>query len=570
MEEIKADILILGSGGAGLFAALHAYDSNPRLKIVLATKGLIGKCGCSRMVQGGYNVVLDPKDSVELHFKDTIKGGAFINNQELAWTLVNDAPKRIHEMETKIGCFFDRREDGRIHQKPFAGQSFDRTVHRGDLTGIEIIARATDQVFARDITVLEETRGLELLTNSNGDRVVGALLMNIRTGQFIVVNAKAVIVATGGSASMYKISAPSFDKTGDGMAMCWRAGAEFVDMEMLQFHPTGLLAGKSRLSGSVLEEGLRGAGGRLYNAIGERFMERYDPERLERSTRDRVARAGYMEIMAGRGTPAGGVLLDMSHLGAEFVESKFPGMCERVRDIGKDLAREPVEVSPTAHFQMGGVRIDVNCYSSLKGLFVAGEDAGGVHGANRLGGNGIADSTVFGARAGDAAAEFAQSQNWVPVDQVQVKMFTNNVLKFFGHADGPDVYQLRDELKNLMWEKVGVVRTGQKLEQALKRLAEMSEEVERAKLPTGSLRGYNLALNEILNLRNQLVVAQLVAASALYRKESRGSHYREDFPETDNQNWLCNIFMRKKGDGYFIETRPVKLTRLRPEDVVAK
>ncbi|AEG16735.1 FAD-binding protein [Desulfofundulus sp. TPOSR] len=570
MEEIKADILILGSGGAGLFAALHAYDSNPRLKIVLATKGLIGKCGCSRMVQGGYNVVLDPKDSVELHFKDTIKGGAFINNQELAWTLVNDAPKRIHEMETKIGCFFDRREDGRIHQKPFAGQSFDRTVHRGDLTGIEIIARATDQVFARDITVLEETRGLELLTNSNGDRVVGALLMNIRTGQFIVVNAKAVIVATGGSASMYKISAPSFDKTGDGMAMCWRAGAEFVDMEMLQFHPTGLLAGKSRLSGSVLEEGLRGAGGRLYNAIGERFMERYDPERLERSTRDRVARAGYMEIMAGRGTPAGGVLLDMSHLGAEFVESKFPGMCERVRDIGKDLAREPVEVSPTAHFQMGGVRIDVNCYSSLKGLFVAGEDAGGVHGANRLGGNGIADSTVFGARAGDAAAEFAQSQDWVPVDQVQVKMFTNNVLKFFGRADGPDVYQLRDELKNLMWEKVGVVRTGQKLEQALKRLAEMSEEVERAKLPTGSLRGYNLALNEILNLRNQLVVAQLVAASALYRKESRGSHYREDFPETDNQNWLCNIFMRKKGDGYFIETRPVKLTRLRPEDVAAK
>ncbi len=570
MEEIKTDILILGSGGAGLFAALHAYDSNPRLKIVLATKGLIGKCGCSRMVQGGYNVVLDPKDSVELHFKDTIKGGAFINNQELAWTLVNDAPKRIYEMETKIGCFFDRREDGRIHQKPFAGQSFDRTVHRGDLTGIEIIARATDQVFARDITVLEETRGLELLTNSNGDRVVGALLMNIRTGQFIVVKAKAVIVATGGSASMYKISAPSFDKTGDGMAMCWRAGAEFVDMEMLQFHPTGLLAGKSRLSGSVLEEGLRGAGGRLYNAIGERFMERYDPERLERSTRDRVARAGYMEIMAGRGTPAGGVLLDMSHLGAEFVESKFPGMCERVRDIGKDLAREPVEVSPTAHFQMGGVRIDVNCYSSLKGLFVAGEDAGGVHGANRLGGNGIADSTVFGARAGDAAAEFAQSQDWVPVDQVQVKMFTNNVLKFFGHADGPDVYQLRDELKNLMWEKVGVVRTGQKLEQALKRLAEMSEEVERAKLPTGSLRGYNLALNEILNLRNQLVVAQLVAASALYRKESRGSHYREDFPETDNQNWLCNIFMRKKGDGYFIETHPVKFTRLRPEDVAAK
>jgi len=407
VEVLKADILILGAGGAGLFAALHAYDANPRLKIVMATKGLIGKGGCSRMVQGGLNVVLNEKDSLENHFKDTLKGGGFINNQELAWTLVSDAPKAVHELEVKVGCFFDRGEDGRIHQKPFAGQSFDRTVHVADLTGIQLISRMTDQIYARNIQVLEETRGLDLLSSKDGHRIVGALLSDIRTGEIFVVNAKVTIVATGGCASMYKISAPSFDKTGDGMAMCFRAGAEFVDMEMVQFHPTGLVAGRSRLNGSLLEEGLRGSGARLYNGLGERFMERYDPERLERSTRDRVARSSFMEIMAGRGTENNAVYLDASHMGAEFVEQKFPGMVERVKDIGKDLAREKVEVTPTAHYQMGGVRIDTDCQSNLRGLLACGEDAGGVHGANRLGGNGICDSTVYGRRAGDAAAALA-------------------------------------------------------------------------------------------------------------------------------------------------------------------
>jgi len=255
VNEIKTDVLILGSGGAGLFAALHVYDSNPSLNVVLATKGLIGKCGCSRMVQGGMNVVLNPADSVEKHFMDTIKGGGFVNDQDLAYTLVSDAPKAVHELEVKVGCFFDRAEDGKIHQKAFAGQSFDRTVHVADLSGIQIIARLTDQVFRREdrIKILEETRGLDFLTTAEGDQVVGAVLADMRTGELIVVSAKVVIVATGGASSMYKISAPSVDKTGDGMAMCFRAGAEFMDMEMMQFHPTGLLAGQSRLSGSVLE-----------------------------------------------------------------------------------------------------------------------------------------------------------------------------------------------------------------------------------------------------------------------------------------------------------------------------
>ncbi|NQU15661.1 MAG: FAD-binding protein, partial [Desulfobacteraceae bacterium] len=473
METIKADILILGSGGAGLFAALHAYDNNPYLKIVMATKGLIGKGGCSRMVQGGLNVVLNENDSIEKHFKDTLKGGGFINNQELAWTLVTDAPKAVHELEVKVGCFFDRAEDGKIHQKAFAGQSFDRTVHVADLTGIQIIGRLTDQIFARDITVLEETRGLDLLSTDDGNRVVGAVLSNIGTGEIFLVNSKVTIIATGGSASMFKISAPSFDKTGDGMAMCFRAGVEFVDMEMVQFHPTGLIAGRSRLNGSLLEEGLRGSGARLYNGLGERFMEKYDPEHLERSTRDRVARSNYMEIMAGRGTENNGVYLDASHLGAKFVEEKFPGMVERVKDIGKDLARERVEVTPTAHYQMGGAIIDTNCQSSLKGLLVAGEDAGGTHGANRLGGNGICDSTVYGRRAGDMAAELAAREHLFPYREAEAEKIRMRWLRPMTLESGENIYPIRDEIENLMWENVGLVRRGDRIREAISRLDEL-------------------------------------------------------------------------------------------------
>ncbi|MFO7985111.1 MAG: FAD-binding protein [Desulfatiglandaceae bacterium] len=568
MEVIKADILILGAGGAGLFAALHAYDSNPRLKIVMATKALIGKGGCSRMVQGGLNVVLNGKDSLENHFVDTLKGGGFINNQELAWTLVSDAPKAVHELEVRVGCFFDRGEDGKIHQKPFAGQSFDRTVHVADLTGIQLISRMTDQIYARNIQVLEETRGLDLLSSKGGDRVVGALLSDIRTGEIFVVNAKVTIVATGGCAAMYKISAPSFDKTGDGMAICFRAGAEFVDMEMVQFHPTGLVAGRSRLNGSLLEEGLRGSGARLYNGQGERFMERYDPERLERSTRDRVARSSFMEIMAGRGTKNNAVYLDASHLGAEFVEQKFPGMVERVKDIGKDLAREKVEVTPTAHYQMGGVRIDSHCRSSLKGLLVCGEDAGGVHGANRLGGNGICDSTVYGRRAGDAAAALAWEEALHPYEESEAEKMRMRWLKPFTQDTGENVYEIRDEIENLMWKKAGLVRIGKKLAEAGNRLMELLEKVDQANVADKYLSRYNLEWNNIIDVTNLIAVCRLVVNSARHREESRGAHYREDFPATDNENWLKNIY-QKKGHGFELELteKPVDLKRFERERI---
>src|SRR5213593_4663993 len=290
MRKLQTDILILGSGGAGLFAALHAHQANPSLAITIAVKGLLGKCGCTRMVQGGYNVALAPGDSVERHFMDTIEGGKWLPNQDLAWMLVTGAIERIHELENELGCFFDRNPDGTIHQKAFAGQTFDRTVHKGDLTGIEIINRLAEQVWARRIQRLEEHRAVELVKSADGTSIAGALLVDMRTGEYVFVNARAVLLATGGGPTMYKFHTPSGDKSCDGLAMALAAGLPLRDMEMVQFHPTGLLAGlHTRMTGTVLEEGLRGAGGFLLDSNGERFMHQYDA-RAERATRDIVSR----------------------------------------------------------------------------------------------------------------------------------------------------------------------------------------------------------------------------------------------------------------------------------------
>ncbi|MHB8619007.1 MAG: FAD-binding protein [Chloroflexota bacterium] len=555
-QHLTTDVLILGSGGAGLLAAIHAYDANPRLRVTLASKGLLGKSGCTRLVQGGYNAVLAPDDSLEMHFSDTLKGGQFLNDQDLAWTLVSEAPRVIRELETKVGCFFDRREDGTIHQKAFAGQSYDRTVHRGDLTGIEIVGRLRDQLFARSIATLEECRALDLLWDSGCRQIAGALLLDMKTGEFLVVRARVVILATGGGARMYTISAPSVEKTGDGAAMAARVGAELIDMEMLQFHPTGILAGASRLSGMVLEEGLRGSGGHLYNGTGERFMARYDPERLERSTRDVVARASYMEIMAGRGTPSGGVLLDVSHLGRDFVRRNFAGMVDRCRDVGRDLSTQPVEVSPSAHFHMGGVRIDRDCHCAIPALLVAGEDAGGVHGANRLGGNGVAESTVFGCRAGEEAARLAPDLPEPTIDAEWLAGAMQEAERPLTRPDGGEnAFHLRREMEELMWRKVGVVRDGPDLASALTDLAELRERAQACAAPPG--RVWNLAWNEALNVRNQLALAEMVARAALAREESRGSHYRADFPERNDQAWLRHTVIR----GPELWTEPVRQSR---------
>src|SRR5438552_17446278 len=318
-DLVDVDVLILGAGGAGLCAALHAADASARLSVGVVVKGLLGRAGCTRMVQGGYNAVFTPPDSHDAHVLDTLQGGGFINDQELVWTLVREAPGRVLELESRYGCLFDRTPEGRIHQKPFAGQTHDRTIHKGDLTGIEIMNRLAEQVGTRpNIRVLEDTRAIELVLDEAG-RAAGALVLDIRTGRFIAVAARVTLLATGGGPTMYRVIACSADKAADGIALAYRAGLSLRDMEMVQFHPTGLVIPGSLMTGALLEEGLRGAGGHLKNGLGERFMQRYDPERMERSTRDLVARAAFLEVAEGRGSPNGGVWIDVPHLGAEVV-----------------------------------------------------------------------------------------------------------------------------------------------------------------------------------------------------------------------------------------------------------
>lgn len=566
MRQMTADFLIIGGGGAGLFATIHALKASPELDVLIAVKGLLGKTGCTRMVQGGYNAVLDPADSLAVHFDDTLRAGGWINDQELAWTLVCDAPERIRELVNEIGCRFDTRPDGTIHQKPFAGQTFDRTIHRGDLTGIEIVSRLQEQVQARGARVLEDHRLLDLVLHGNGS-VAGAVLLDMRSGEFVGVRAKVVLLATGGCAPMYRIFAASLEKSGDGIAAAWRAGAELVDMEQMQFHPTGLMVPGSGISGSVLEEGLRGAGGRLFNARGERFMSRYDPDMLERSTRDLVSRAIFIEVAEGRGTPNGAVYLDVSHLGAEIVERDFPGMVERCRSLGMDLAREPVEVMATAHFQMGGVRIDRDCRTDIDGLLVAGEDAGGVHGGNRLGGNGVAESTVFGARAGDMAALLCQERDLPPWPAAAAEALARNALVPLGRPTGEDAYVLRDELRDVMWQDAGLIRTAAGLRRAGTAIERLRERYARVRVSGG--RAFNLEWQVALDVGNMLTVAGLLVQAALLRDESRGSHFRADYPAPDDARWLRNIRMQRTGDTARVWTTPVAFARRHPAGELA-
>jgi succinate dehydrogenase / fumarate reductase flavoprotein subunit/fumarate reductase flavoprotein subunit len=562
IDTIETDVAVVGSGGAGLMCVLHLAQQAPELDVALISKGAVGRSGCTRMVQGGFNAVLDPDDSLDLHFGDTLEGGKYLNDQELAWTLVQDAPRVIHELETRVGCFFDRADDGRIKQKAFAGQAFDRTVHRGDLTGIEIMGRLRDQMFRVQPLELEDVRALDLLLDADGG-VAGLTLLDIRSGAVALLRAKVVVIATGGAATMYRIAAPAREKTGDGVAMCYRAGLELRDMEMMQFHPTGLLAGESRMTGAVLEEGLRGAGAYLRNAEGERYMARYDAERMERSTRDLVSRAGYLEIMQGRGTENGGVLIDISHLGVEEVERRFAGMVARTRQIGSDLARGPVEVSPTAHFHMGGALIDRDCRTAIPGLLVAGEDAGGVHGANRLGGNGVAESTVYGARAGDQAAQEARGRGPGRPDPAAVTASAQRALAPLRRDDGPSPFPITRALKDAMWEGCGVVRTRAGLLEAQERIETLADEAEAIAVSGSPTMNY--AWQEALDLGNQLTVARIIVASALAREESRGAHYRADFPSRDDERWLRYAVARRGPDGApEITWRPVDLARSSP------
>ena len=563
VERHRTDILILGSGGAGLLAALHAKQTYPDAEVTVAVKGLLGKCGCTRMVQGGYNVAIAEEDSVERHFMDTIVGGKWLPRQDLAWRLVEGAVERIRELENEIGCFFDRNPDGTIHQKAFAGQSFDRTVHKGDLTGIEIINRVMEQVLARDVRRLEEHRAVELVPARDGSGIAGALLIDVRTGTYRFVGAKAVLLATGAGPTMYLYHTPSGDKSCDGLAMALRAGLTLRDMEMVQFHPTGLLAGPdTRMTGTVLEEGLRGAGGYLLNGDGERFMERFDPA-AERATRDLVSRAICDEMRSGRTAPMGGVYMEMAHLGPENVARRFPGMVRRCADCGFDLAGGRVEVVPTAHYMMGGVEFEADCTTALPGLYAAGEDCGGVHGANRLGGNGVANSTVYGGIAGESMARSVRSgASWAEPDETVLDAGVARAERPFSLRPG-DLGGLRERLWRTMWDDVGVLRTRGGIERGLAEIETHAAEL----LATGladSDRAFNLTWHDWLNLDSLVDVSRVIARAALVREDSRGAHYREDFPETGDLDGTRYIRVSRRDDDLHLDTAPVEFSIVRP------
>ena len=568
VEHLKTDILILGSGGAGLFAALHTLKANPDLDVAVASKGLLGKCGCTRMVQGGYNVALNPGDSIERHFMDTIEGGKWLPHQELAWTLVATAVERVRELENEIGCFFDRNPDGTLHGKAFAGQSFDRTVHKGDLTGIEIINRLMEQVWARPVLRLEEHRAVALIPAKDG-LLAGILMIDIRSGQFRFVNAQAVLLATGGGPTMYRYHTPSGDKTMDGLAMALRLGLPLRDMEMVQFHPTGLLAGPdTRMTGTVLEEGLRGAGGHLLNGAMHRFMADYDPK-LERATRDVVSRAIYAEMKAGRTTPNGGVYIKMSHLGPPKVAKEFKGMVDRCRDCGFDLAGGLVEVVPTAHYFMGGLVCDVDTATECFGLFVAGEDASGMHGANRLGGNGVANSTVFGGIAGDVMPRWiAKNPGHRDPDPELLDFEVARAEHPFSRPAG-DLNALREKLLDTMWNDVGVVRDRAGIERGLATL----ETIEAELLATGTAdrdRRFNLTWHDWLNLRSLCEISRVIALAAGGRENSRGAHYRSDFPEPGDLATSTYTVARQKAGRVEITDAPVLFTHVKPGETLIR
>lgn len=562
----RTDILILGAGGAGLLAALHAKAAAPELEVTIAVKGLLGKCGCTRMVQGGYNVALAPGDSAERHFMDTLDGGKWLNDQDLAWTLVTVAQRRIRELENRWGCFFDRNPDGTVHQKAFAGQTFDRTVHKGDLTGIEIVNRLAEQVWAQGVQRMEEHRALALVPSSDGARISGVLLLDMRTGEPVFVQARAVLLGTGGGPTMYVYHTPSGDKSCDGMAMALRAGLALRDMEMVQFHPTGVLAGPgTRMTGTIIEEGLRGAGGYLLGGDGQRFMHKYDP-RNERATRDIVSRSMYREMVAGNVNEAGGLWIEMAHLGPEKVRRQFKGMVERCADMGFDLAGGRVPVVPTAHYMMGGVVFRPDGSTALPGLFAAGEDTGGVHGANRLGGNGVANSTVFGGIAGDTMGAWTPRHGaFEEPDATALDAALSLAFAPFGRRPTA-LSPIRDGLHALMWEKAGILRDAAGLAEAASGLDALEAELDAAGVADGQ-RAFNLTWQDWLNLKSLILVSRAIVLAAAAREESRGAHWREDFPETrPATEGLASTLIRLAPDTGRVELDwlPVAFSRVRP------
>ncbi|MBE2899931.1 fumarate reductase subunit A [Methanothermobacter thermautotrophicus] len=543
-QVYECDVLIIGSGGAGCRAAIEVSEHN--LTPLIVSKGLSFKSGCTGMAEGGYNAAfacVDPEDSPDVHFEDTMRGGGFINDPALVRILVDEAPDRLRDLEN-YGALFDRQESGLLDQRPFGGQTYRRTCYQGDRTGHEMITALKEEVLRRDIETVEEVMITSLLVEE--DRVLGAMGVSIRDSSTVAFRAASTILATGGAGHIYPVTSNTIQKGGDGFSVAWKAGADLIDMEQVQFHPTGMVYPESR-RGILVTEAVRGEGGILLNSEGERFMKRYDP-RGELATRDVVARAIYTEIMEGRGTRHGGVYLDVSHLPDEVIEEKLETMLLQFQDVGIDIRSEPMEVAPTAHHFMGGVRIDEWGRTNLRNLFAAGEVAGGVHGANRLGGNALADTQVFGRRAGIAAARnalkssSASIKSAVEEEEYRIKSMV---------ADGShNPSEIRDKLHEAMWSGVAIVRSRESLESARTVIKDLRMMMGDLNVPETS--GFNTCLIEALELENMLITSSLVVESALIREESRGSHYRKDFPET-RPEWLKSIVLNRERKTGFIE-----------------
>ena len=537
IKTISTDVLIIGSGGAGSRAAIEVDDAG--LNAIIVSKGLSFRSGCTGMAEGGYNAVfktVDKDDSIDAHFNDTLKGGSYLNDKKLVEILVSESPKRLVDLEN-CGALFDRQESGEIDQRPFGGQSFRRTCYQGDRTGAELLNALKEEIIRRDIECIDEVMITSLVTD--GNQVIGATGLNLKDSSLIYFKAKATILASGGAGQLYPVTSNTFQKNGDGYAISYRAGANLVDMEQVQFHPTGMVAPESK-KGVLVTEAVRAEGGKLINSEGERFMSKYAPEKMELATRDVVARSIYQEIIEGRGTENGGVYLDISHLDDDYIDEKLETMVLQFENVGVDIKHGPIEVAPTAHHFMGGLKINTDASSSLDNLFGAGEVCGGVHGANRLGGNALADTQVFGRIAGVSASKAAKES--------ELKSNEEMVLKEASRIEGLikkgsiKPKEFKNRIKNLMWEKVAIVREEKTLNEALGQLQEMQKEL--ADLDVSDKKQYNTDLVTALEVINMIEICILTVKSAIIRRESRGAHFRSDFPETKDE-WKKSIIINK-------------------------
>ncbi len=538
IKTISTDVLIIGSGGAGSRAAIEVDDAG--LKAIIVSKGLSFRSGCTGMAEGGYNAVfktVDKDDSIEAHIHDTLKGGSYLNDEKLVEILVNESPKRLIDLEN-YGALFDRQESGEIDQRPFGGQTYRRTCYQGDRTGAELLNALKEEIIRRDIECIEEVMITSLVTDD--DQVIGATGLDLKDSTLIYFKAKSVILASGGAGQLYPVTSNTFQKNGDGYAISYRAGAKLVDMEQIQFHPTGMVAPESK-KGVLVTEAVRAEGGKLINSEGERFMSKYAPEKMELATRDVVARSIYQEIIEGRGTENGGVYLDISHLDDDYIDEKLETMVLQFENVGVDIKHGPIEVAPTAHHFMGGLKINPDASSSLKNLFGAGEVCGGVHGANRLGGNALADTQVFGKIAGVSASEAAKATE-IKTNDEQVQEEASRIESLIKKGSIKP-QEFKENIKNLMWEKVAIVREEKTLNEALKELQKMQENLD--KLDVGYKKQYNTELMTALEVINMVEICILTVKSAILRRESRGAHFRSDFPETIDM-WKRSIVINKE------------------------